>query len=223
MYCFRLPTSCNFRSIAIALVVAMWPLANATAIPITDVVLVNGQTWAQVDLFRTLSWNDMNQVCPAGVCRSGQLNGYDMADWRWASESDMQALFTHYIGAPIAGFSVEKAYSTWAPAFFEDGWRSTAFFMQGQRYTNGALSTDYGFKYVNGRMIDYDEAVILATQGTIRNDLASLHWSDRKNIGTNSAGGWFYQVPEPNTAALFAIGLLTITGLRRRGFGWRLR
>ena len=62
---------------------------SATAVPITDTVIVGDKEWAQVVLFTSLSWNDMNAVCPAGVCGVGTLNGFDMDGWTWASRADV--------------------------------------------------------------------------------------------------------------------------------------
>lgn len=54
----------------------------ATAGPITDTVTVDGNEWAQADLFVGLSWNEMNAVCPAGNCMNGgMLGGNDMTGW----------------------------------------------------------------------------------------------------------------------------------------------
>ncbi len=60
-----------------------------------DIITVNGNEWLQPALFTNLSWNDINAVCPAGVC-SGELNGYDMTGWTWASIDDVNALFNSY-------------------------------------------------------------------------------------------------------------------------------
>lgn len=44
--------------------------------------------WAQIDLFKNLSWNEISAVCPppTGECREGGiLNGLDMTGMTWAS------------------------------------------------------------------------------------------------------------------------------------------
>jgi hypothetical protein len=52
---------------------------------ITDTVTVGSQQWAQVGLFTDNSWNTINAQCPGGVCLStGEINGWDLDDWRWA-------------------------------------------------------------------------------------------------------------------------------------------
>ena len=93
----------------------------------TDTITVNGKEWAQVDLFYDLSWNDINAVCPSGIC-SGELNGFDMTGWTWASVEDVNTLFNYYIGFEALGpgpDSYDEDDSEWGPAFFHDGWRPT--------------------------------------------------------------------------------------------------
>ena len=62
-----------------------------------DTVTVDDKEWAQVDQFTNLSWNDINAVCPAGVC-SGILNGYNMTGWTWASFVEFEQLINAYEG-----------------------------------------------------------------------------------------------------------------------------
>lgn len=105
------------------------PNANGFGCPwaqITDTVTANGREWAQVDLFTNLSWNEINAVCPAGVC-AGMLKGYDMTGWTWASLGDVVALFNSYgISPPLLELGASSAIdSPWALAFFGDGWRRT--------------------------------------------------------------------------------------------------
>jgi hypothetical protein len=98
---------------------------------IADTVSVNGSVWAQVDLFTNLSWRQINDVCPAGICKKdGILNGYDMGGWTWASIDDCNALFNTYVGLDASlgpGPDSLLGYgSRWAPAFFAAGWRPTS-------------------------------------------------------------------------------------------------
>ena len=97
--------------------------------PYQDTVRVDGKEWLQPNLFLNLSWDEINAVCPAGVCGdSGTLNGYDMTGWTWASVDDVKALFNVYIVddtldadtnyyQDIGGLATNR--------FFEDGWRPT--------------------------------------------------------------------------------------------------
>lgn len=95
---------------------------------ITNTVTVDGKVWGQPDLFTDLSWNDIDAVCPAGVC-AGTLNGYNMAGWKWASVNDVNALFNFYIGSPELGPGPSEFIeleSQWAPDFSAAGFRPTS-------------------------------------------------------------------------------------------------
>jgi hypothetical protein len=71
---------------------------------ITDTVFVDGNEWAQTDLFRGIPWDEINAVCPEGICAdNGILNGYDMTGWTWASTDDINTLFNFYIGSEQLG------------------------------------------------------------------------------------------------------------------------
>jgi len=119
--------------------------------PITDTVTVNGRVWAQVDLFTNLSWRQINDVCPAGICKKGGiLNGYDMGGWTWASIDDFNAMFNTYLfnaylstrNALGPGFDrIDQISSFWAPSFFASGWRPT--------------QIDTGWRSIYGRTRDY--------------------------------------------------------------------
>lgn len=65
---------------------------GAAAALITDTVTVGDYEWAQVDLFTSLSWDEINAICPSGgVCSDGDLNGNAMLGWKWADD-DMVVL-----------------------------------------------------------------------------------------------------------------------------------
>ena len=85
-----------------------------------DTVTVDGREWAQVDHFTNLSWDDINAVCPEGVC-SGVLNGYDMTGWTWASFDDVSALFNHYIATDDVEVIQDCRVGD---EFINDGWRT---------------------------------------------------------------------------------------------------
>lgn len=93
--------------------------------PITDTIDAAGETWAQASLFINLSWNDINAVCPSGICSyGGVLNGYDMTGWKWASVRTMNLHFSFY-GSAILGpgpARFAQVGSLWAPTFFNYGW-----------------------------------------------------------------------------------------------------
>ena len=94
---------------------------------IDNTVTVNGQIWAQVDLFTGLSWLQIEAVCPAGIC-AGVLNGYSMNGWRWAGSDDLNALFNHYLGSLLLGPGPDS-YLLFGTdntgIFYSDGWRPT--------------------------------------------------------------------------------------------------
>ena len=96
--------------------------------PLGDSVPVNGKEWLQPDLFSGLTWDEINAVCPEGVC-VGVLNNRDMKGWTWASVDDVNELFNYYIGRKKAlgpgGGRFEEVASSWAPAFFNTGWRTS--------------------------------------------------------------------------------------------------
>jgi hypothetical protein len=62
-----------------------------------DTVVVDGKSWLQPALFRNLSWEDIQAVCPSPteVC-AGVLNGFDLTGWTWASSDSVESLFEYY-------------------------------------------------------------------------------------------------------------------------------
>jgi hypothetical protein len=102
---------------------------SCTGVPImgNNMITVEGRVWAQPDLFAYLSWNDINAVCPDGVCvDGGMLNGHDMTGWTWAGVDEVNSLFNFYIGRGAMGpgpGSYQELDSEWAPEFFSSGWR----------------------------------------------------------------------------------------------------
>lgn len=102
------------------------------AAPITDTILVAGKEWAQVDLFGGVSWSELNAVCPAGVCGSGSVNGFELTGWTWASVNDVNSLFNYYLeGAGVSGGDLlgpgkdvySERFAAWDNDFLADGWR----------------------------------------------------------------------------------------------------
>ncbi|MFT4520645.1 MAG: hypothetical protein ACI9JM_003049 [Halioglobus sp.] len=55
-------------------------------------IIANVAEWAQPEEFGALSWDEINVVCPAGVC-TGTLKGFDMTGWTWATVDDVSVLF----------------------------------------------------------------------------------------------------------------------------------
>lgn len=108
------------------------PLAAGTTAngcnPITDFVVINGQDWAQLNVFVGLTWNDFNAVCPGGVC-GGSLNGYDMTGWRWASVDELNTLFNTYVPSEFALGPGPDSYTstfTFMQSFYNTGLSPTS-------------------------------------------------------------------------------------------------
>jgi hypothetical protein len=149
-----------------------------------DTVTVNGRTWAQPDLFiKATSTEEIEAVCPRGVCE-GDLRGYDLTGWTWASVEDVNALFNYYIGSDALGpgpstYS-EPEGSPWVDAFFADGWRLT---FQPIWYTYAVVGHYYDGEAGIGRdsasfaLVDYASTAIASGDVPI------------SVVG----GGWFYR------------------------------
>ena len=164
--------------------------------PITDTISVVGREWAQVDLFANLSWNDINTICPAGIC-SGVLNGFDMTGWMWASVEDLNSLFNHYIGFKALGPGPDTYgagnNSAWAPAFFNDGWRPNN--PVGERSLSRALfgplrdriTVPGGEAAAPGGIADVDPTALSVV------DLASTE--GEISLELKAGGSWFYRIP----------------------------
>lgn len=164
-----------------------------------DIVSVDGKEWAQADLFHNLSWDNINTVCPAGVCGAGTLNGYDMDGWTWASVDEVSDLFNFYLiaggvsGGNLLGpapDSYQESLSTWAPAFFSDGWRVT--------YIDSVNELVSGYSSSDGALIAIEAAApLISLHGPAssidqaRNDIDSLK-SDPNPLG----GAWFYRLAD---------------------------
>jgi hypothetical protein len=167
-------------------------------LPITDTISIDGGEWAQVDLFTNLSWDEINAVCPAGVCGdSATLNGYDMAGWTWASIEDIEELFNYYIGSDAlgsnTGYYSDGGWDTWwANAFRNDGWRGSMLEPQVMNVTQGLLRDKYNAQ--NGyraRLID----VLFDDQEFFSGDSIFTSETSETNYSSSYLGGWFYRTP----------------------------
>lgn len=154
-----------------------------------DTITVDGRVWAQVDLFVGLSWNDINAVCPAGVC-AGVLNSYNMSGWEWASVEDVNDLFNYYIGTDELGPSPEQYYeeeSLWAPAPFADGWRDTDDGCCSYQTLFGHSASDTGSFSYSPRIVDWYNT---------NPDVAETNLLLQKYSSSVGIGAWFYRTPE---------------------------
>jgi Thrombospondin type 3 repeat len=108
------------------------------AITAANTITVHGRVWAQPDLFKNLSWDAINAVCPGGVCGSDViLNGWDVSGWTWASNTDLCELFNGYLSisnldvdtCPPIELIFSEPFSEVFEAIFErDGWRPTVLY-----------------------------------------------------------------------------------------------
>jgi len=76
----------------------------------------DGKEWLQPGDVVGVSWNDLNNACPARQC-SGILNGVDIAGYTWASRADVTALLTSYGAPAVPSFARDNP---WASSFFSD-------------------------------------------------------------------------------------------------------
>jgi len=158
---------------------------NIPALPIIDAVTANDKTWAQVNLFTNLSWDDINAVCPGGVCGAGTLNGYEMQGWTWASLEEVHFLLSQYVGT-IGTWSPPYVYyepnSLWAPAFFADGWNETG---------NVAGPALWGWTSTSEQG-NNAEAYYTWLEDNYTSDDAVAVFHQPKSAGTAERGAWFY-------------------------------
>jgi len=193
-------------------------VGSAAAVPITDadIVTVNGTQWAQVDLFIELRWSDINAVCPAGICGNGTLNGHDMLGWTWASIADLNALFNAYLSAAgITGTDLldplqpdrlfDLNATTWAPAFFADGWRNIdcdCRLLETTGWTSERNST--------GQFANVGDVTLGVPVGSFDNVSTDARFGAVR-FSSNRIGAWFHRpaahVPEPGTLLLLIVGL----------------
>ncbi len=101
----------------------------SSAPPVTDVVKIGKHAWAQADFFLNLSWAEISEICstPKRLC-DGQLNGFDVTGWTWASIDNVFSLLVSF-GHPPPTYPPTWQYgesdSQWAPAFYDAGFRHT--------------------------------------------------------------------------------------------------
>jgi hypothetical protein len=205
--------------------------SNAWGGPIlpADIVTVGDREWAQPDLFLDLSWNDIDAVCPGGIC-NGSLNGLDLNGWTWAEDDDTTELARVYLaaaGIDTSGLTLpdygDSPGSTWAQAF-EDDFRATSDPNPGYHdyFSGGHLINKVGspiivFGYAMNAVV-CSSCLHPIWRGELE-DNYTIQFFTQPDSRVEGFGAWFYrdssnQVPVPATPVLMITALLLL--LRKR-------
>ena len=179
---------------------------HASTIVGDDYISINGKDWAQVDLFINLSVNDIRVTCNP-ICSKGQLNGYDMDGWIFASRPDITALVLP---------DGNTFPSSWAPRMFDIlGFRPTHTIIDGRAIFG--RTADTFFDNINSEF-GYSADV---WDFESRSDQYTYDGVNNVSVRQSIRGAWFYrtsEVPLPASAWLFGSALLGLFGIRRANF-----
>jgi hypothetical protein len=199
---------------------------SPTTGPTGNMQEIDGIYWAQPNLFKLLSWNDINTVCPSGLC-AGTLKSHDMTGWNWASTGDMNGMLNTLTQGltEIGGLAQSKTSVTLAEinmifdvfSYVDSGpspWYQII----------GLTSSRYEDDATLGTYAQFQKWPTHATHNKIRTGRSI---SESSNHSGGGYGAWFYYgdvspsgiaasaaVPEPSTLAIFALGLLGLASRR---------
>lgn len=189
-------------------------------------ISADGNIWLQPLDFVNFTWNEIDAVCNSasgGVC-NGSLGGNILTGWTWAGIDEANSLFNSYIGTDELGRGgnpydngdlYEEFESSWAPAWFSDGFLPTREDLIDQRKATSALLKDTysptGFARV-AFLTDF-------AQGDLFPDNAVTMAVQNKAASNPITGALFFRSPpatvqSPSTMFLLVFGLLI---LRSRG------
>lgn len=166
---------------------------------ITDTIVVPGVAeFAQPDLFKELTWNEIRTLCPSfrSFQCEGVLNGWDMTGWTWSDAVLVNTLFNTYgVNPPLNNFPDGRAQndSVWAPAFFNAGWRPVTTLGGADPYRDvQGWIRDEGGLFGNGavgQMRDGETAFYI--------DIARTNNEYSKTFQSTILGAWFHRPLPP--------------------------
>ncbi|MEZ5501511.1 MAG: hypothetical protein R3E50_02215 [Halioglobus sp.] len=172
-----------------------------------------------MDLFGSLSWYDIDAVCPSGVCMDGgTLNGYDMTGWIWAGLDEIGAMLGVFTGHDHVNdtFNYSTRNSTWAPSFLN------AFRPNSVDRNRGMLIGITRFRAYNPfvgeitpgsvHITDFYAGGCCVTDSILLWPVSGSDWSQ------DNFGSWFYraEVPTPASLPLIVIALTFLYHSRHR-------
>lgn len=162
--------------------------AADNGIPMSATIDVDGRLWAQVELFKGVTWNEVEAACPAGIC-NGVLNGYDVSGWAWGTVTELNNLFNFSIGSYEIGPGPDFYFefnSAWAPNFFSSGWTPTLIDF-GDLFIQGHVATSFDATQA------YRAELVDDTADGVRTDTLV-----EKDTGGDDTGAWLYQLQALN-------------------------
>lgn len=192
-------------------------MTSARAAQLTDSVVIGDKEWAQVANFTSLSWNDIDAVCPGGPCTSGSLNGYDMSGWHWASFIE--------VGRLLAELTPLITLNTTIPTFRgnDPPWGEHFFSLFRGTYEDDVVKSLSGWAartplslsgaFADVRYVKECEGSLCppVSPSLIRVD----QFGDLPSNARPTRGGWFYRsaptpIPLPLPAGMLAASLLPL-------------
>jgi hypothetical protein len=209
-------------------VLALTGWAGSASAALLPPVTVGGTSWLQpLDFVNNTTWGDINTVCNAvtGAC-NGSLGGNDLTGWTWASISDVNVLFNHYIGSPVLSPDTFGYYASmgvdWLSAMQADGFLETFNYpgspdIPAWSTIGGFHRTTIGDGQVYTRALttnaQHSEVVTGVSTGTNNTQIYNGAWFLQGDIST--LAGVPAAVPITDTLALVAFGLCALGFTKR--------